>query len=56
MAPCNSALMKKTRLRQIAFATACVAVLVVAWKHGDAAVAVVTGAFAIIAALTGIQI
>lgn len=45
----------KTRLKYAAFAIAGAAILMLAWQ-GKAATAIVAGAFAIIAALTGIDI
>jgi hypothetical protein len=48
--------MTKKRLKHIAFAVASAALLIVAWRHGDAAWAIATGALAIIGSLAGINI
>lgn len=48
--------MSKSLAKKIAFGAAVAALLIVAWRHGDAAVAVVTGAFAIIGGVAGLDL
>lgn len=44
----------KNRLKYAAFAVAAAALLLVAYRHGDAAIAIATGALALIAGIAGI--
>lgn len=46
----------KRKLTYAAFAVAALALLIVAFRHGDAAVAVATGALALMAAAAGINL
>jgi len=48
--------MTKRRLKHIAFAVAAAALLIVAWRHADAALTIAAGALAIIGAVAGVNL
>lgn len=48
--------MSKFLAKKIAFVAAIVALLIVAWRHSDAAIAIATGALAIIGSVAGLDL
>lgn len=48
--------MTKRRLKHIAFAVAAAALLIVAWRHADAALTIAAGALSIIAGVAGLPL